>query len=55
MSLEDKGSQRLLRKLADPDHARRVAEIRQSMQELDRDAALAAERGEHSDPEHHRP
>lgn len=40
MNLEDKGGQRLHRKLADPDHAQRVAEIRQGMREMDRIYAM---------------
>lgn len=40
MKLEDKGGQRLRRKLADPDHAQRVGEIRQGMLEMDRIYAM---------------
>lgn len=40
MKLEDKGGQRLRRKLADPDHAQRVAEIRRGMREMDRVYAM---------------
>ena len=40
MKLEDKGSQRLRRMLADPDHAQRVAEIREGMREMDRVYAM---------------
>ena len=40
MNLEDKGGQRLRRKLADPDHAQRVAEIREGMREMDRIYAM---------------
>ena len=40
MNIEDKGGQRLRRKLADPDHAERVAEIREGMREMDRIYAM---------------
>ncbi|BBZ49792.1 helix-turn-helix domain-containing protein [Mycobacterium heidelbergense] len=40
MNLEDKGAQRLRRKLTDPDHAQRVAEIREGMREMDRVYAM---------------
>lgn len=40
MNLEDKGGQRLRRKFTDPDHAQRVAEIRQGMREMDRIYAM---------------
>lgn len=40
MKLEDKGGRRLRRKLADPDHAQRVAEIREGMREMDRTYAM---------------
>lgn len=40
MNLEDKGDRRLRRKLADPDHAQRVAEIRKGMREMDRSYAM---------------
>lgn len=40
MKLEDKGGQRLRRRLADPDHAHRVAEIREGMREMDRVYAM---------------
>lgn len=39
-NLEDKGGQRLRRKLADPGHAARVAEIRDGMREMDRVYAM---------------
>lgn len=35
MRLEDKGGQRLRRKLADPAHAQRVAEIREGMWQME--------------------
>lgn len=40
MKLEDKGGQRLRRKLADPDHAKRVAKVREGMREMDRVYAM---------------
>lgn len=40
MKFEDKGAQRLQRTLADPDHAQRVAEIREGMQDMDRTYAM---------------
>lgn len=40
MKLEDKGGQRLRRKLADPDHAQRVTEIRAGMRQMDRVYAM---------------
>ncbi len=40
MNLDDKGGHRLRRKLADPDHAQRVAEIREGMREMDRTYAM---------------
>jgi DNA-binding XRE family transcriptional regulator len=40
MKLEDKGGQRLRRKLTNPDHAQHVAEIRESMREMDRTYAM---------------
>lgn len=40
MKLEDKGGQRLRRTLADPNHAQRVAEIREGMREMDRIYAM---------------
>lgn len=40
MKLEDKGGQRLRRKLADPDHAQRVTEIRAGMRQMDRIYAM---------------
>lgn len=36
LHFEDKGGRRLRRTLADPDHAQRVAEIREAMREMDR-------------------
>lgn len=47
MPLQDRGGERMRRKLADPGYAQRIAEIRARMREMDRDereAALAAER-----------
>ena len=41
MNFEDKGGRRLRRKLADPDHAQRVAEIRDGMREMDRIYAVS--------------
>ena len=40
MHIDDQGSKRLRRTLADPAHAQRVAEIREGMHEMDRSYAM---------------
>lgn len=40
MNLDDKGGRRLRHKLADPNHSRRIAEIRDGMREMDRTYAM---------------
>ena len=40
MNLEDKGGKRLRERLADPERAKRVAEIREGMREMDRIYAM---------------
>lgn len=40
MKLEDKGGERLRRKLADPAYAERIAEIREGMRDMDRSYAM---------------
>lgn len=40
MNLEDKGAKRLRKRLADPERAKRVAEIRYGMREMDRTYAM---------------
>lgn len=40
MKIEDKGGQRLRRRLADPAYAERIAEIREDMRDMDRSYAM---------------
>lgn len=40
MKLEDKGGERLRKRLADPERAKRVAEIREGMRDMDRVYAM---------------